>query len=80
MEGPGRIRPDGWNGTAFDNSHWASARVEAPVTGQPWNSAGGLMDWPGYNPDVPYLAHKTLPFVRVLALHPGAGRSPMPTL
>lgn len=59
--------PGGWNAPMFDDSQWATARVEAAVTGQPWSSAGGLEGWPGYDAGTPYFAH--------VALHPVAVES-----
>ena len=65
--------PADWSMAAFDDSAWASAKVIAPLAGGlPW--AGAVQGWPGDSTTVPYLAHLMLPWVKVLDVHPGAGR------
>ena len=64
--------PEGWNGAAFSDAAWRPATVVAPLTGGPWSGAGGLTGWPGYDVNVPYLAHLVLRPVRVEML-PGQG-------
>ena len=71
---PAALAPDGWTRADFDSSGWQPATVIAPVTGGVWAGAGGLTGWPGYDRAVPYLAHLTLPAVRVLNVHLGAGK------
>lgn len=63
--------PDGWTGLAFDDSAWPRAREIAPVNGGAWQ--GALQGWPGYDADVPYLAHMSLAVVSVADAHAGAG-------
>ena len=67
--------PNAWTGTAFNDADWPAALVIAPLEGQPWNSAGGLQGWPGYEAaGADYLAHLTLPFAHVVETHPGTGK------
>ncbi|MBV9852293.1 MAG: alpha-L-rhamnosidase [Armatimonadetes bacterium] len=71
LDGPDA--PQDWNMVAFDDSSWRPANVVAPVAGgQPW--AGHLEGWPGDTGSVPYLAHLTLPWAKVVDAHPGAGK------
>ncbi len=64
--------PEGWNGVAFDDAAWHPATVVAPLTGGAWAGAGGLIGWPGYDVNVPYLAHLALRPV-ALEMLPGQG-------
>jgi len=63
--------PAGWEAAAFDDASWRPATVIAALTGGPWSGAGGLLDWPGYDVNMPYLAHLALRPVSVQTL--GAG-------
>ena len=67
------LTADDWTSSAFDDSAWSPASVVAPLNGGVWSGAGGLLGWPGYDTNVPYLAHLVLPFAQVVHLHPGAG-------
>ena len=64
----------GWDGVAFDDAAWHPATIIAPVNGGVWAGSGGLSGWPGYDVDVPYLAHVSLPFAHVADVHPGTGK------
>ena len=63
--------PEGWSGAAFDDAGWQPATVEAELTGGVWAGAGGLTGWPGYDVNVPYLAHISLRPIRVETLGQG---------
>lgn len=63
--------PTGWEGAAFDDASWRPATAIAELTGGPWSGAGGLLNWPGYDASVPYLAHLALRPVSVETLGPG---------
>jgi alpha-L-rhamnosidase len=64
--------PDGWSAVTFNDAAWRAATVVAPLTGGVWAGAGGLLGWPGYDVNVPYLAHIPLRPVAVETL-PGQG-------
>lgn len=64
--------PEGCLGIAFDDAAWRSATTVAELTGGVWSGAGGLTGWPGYDVNVPYLAHLALRPVSVETL-PGQG-------
>jgi hypothetical protein len=71
---PDGAAPAGWMGAVFDDAGWPAARTIAPLNGDPWADAGGLEGWPGYDSDVPYLAHLTLKPVAASDIHPGGGQ------
>ena len=64
--------PADWNLAAFDDAAWHPATVIAPLDGGAWQ--GRLEGWPGLSAGVSYLAHVTLPWAKVLDVHPGLGK------
>ncbi len=47
-----------WQSPDFSDLAWKPATVEFPLAEGPWS--GGLLGWPGYDPEVPYLSYLPL--------------------
>jgi alpha-L-rhamnosidase len=70
---PAGTPPADWSSRDYDDAAWPAAHVVAPLTGGAWAGVGGIEGWPGYNVDVPYLAHMTIEPVAALDIQPGKG-------
>ena len=66
--------PASWTEPGYNDSGWKTARVVAPLQGDPWASVGGLYGWPGYDVSAPYLAHLRLAPAALLDLQNNAGQ------
>jgi len=64
---------DSWTKADFDDAEWSAATVEARIDGGVWGDNGGVQGWPGYDTSAPYMAHVTLPVVKVMDIHRGGG-------
>jgi alpha-L-rhamnosidase len=82
ISGPGwrvsTATQDGWQRADFDDKSWKPAAglggIEENVDFWQWNSDSGMYRWPGYDGISPFLAHVTLPAVKVIDAFEGLGR------
>jgi hypothetical protein len=69
---------EGWEREDFDDKSWNAAvglgGIEDNVDFWQWNSDPGMYQWVGYDGISPFLAHVTLPAVKVIDAFDGLGR------
>jgi alpha-L-rhamnosidase len=60
---------DGWERPDYDDVAWPGVAMISPIEGSidlfQWNADAGLYDWPGYQGESPFLAHRYLPAMQV---------------
>ena len=69
---------DGWMRPEFDDKNWqtsiALGAIEDDIDFRQWNSDSGMYRWVGYDGISPFLAHLTLPALKLTDAFEGMGR------